>query len=359
MTITLDDVHNLLHIPIHGCMLDHDEAMGQERVIDLMTMLLGMLDVDARAEIRTESAVHISYTTLKRVDKLLASVHTIEKWSWGGMTLVYLYDYLDDSVILNNRTMAGSTTLFMGWILEHLSGPYPRKTNKSWKPERPYAWRWLTSRGHTDVHHYRLLLDRLEVDDVRFSTYGDHREIHPFQLIVTYSEWLMCGKERVYRHLPEWVKRHLFYVHDVPRHPSSVAQMPTHSLTTVLQNAQAWFFTAWGDACERPCHHAPGYMAWYAKVSHPRILPPDEGSPPRPANMEQIIEDEHARDMPDTLMIIRDVVHIVDDIVDRQAEMTKEEIVQEVMRIADTSRPALTYQIARRRREPRHARQQG
>jgi len=29
------------------------------------------------------------------------------------------------------------------------------------------------------------------------------------------------------------------------------------------------------------------------------------------------------------------------------------------MRIADTGRPALTYQIARRRRGPRHARQQG
>jgi len=100
-------------------------------------------------------------------------------------------------------------------------------------------------------------------------------------------------------------------------------------------------------------------MAWYAKVSHPRILPPDEGSPPRSANVEQIIEEERAREMPDTLTIIRDVVHIADDIVAKQAEMTKEEIVQEVMRIAGTGRPALTYQIARRRRGPRHARQQG
>jgi len=49
-------------------------------------------------------------------------------------------------------------------------------------------------------------------------------------------------------------------------------------------------------------------MAWYAKVSHPRILPLDEGSPLRPANVEQIIEKEHARELPDTLTIIRDVV---------------------------------------------------
>jgi len=76
----------------------------------------------------------------------------------------------------------------------------------------------------------------------------------------------------------------------------------------------------------------------------PSYSPPDEESPPRPVNVEQIIEEEHAREMPDTLTIIRDVVHIADD------------IVQEVMRIASTSHPALTYQIARRHR---HGRQQG
>jgi len=87
-------------------------------------------------------------------------------------------------------------------------------------------------------------------------------------------------------------------------------------------------------------------MAWYAKVSHPRILPPDEGSPPRATNVEQIIEEEHAREMPDALTIIQDVVQIADNIVARSDEMTKEEIVQEVMRIASTSCSALMYQIA-------------
>ena len=43
----------------------------------------------------------------------------------------------------------------------------------------------------------------------------------------------------------------------------------------------------------------------------------------------------------------------------RSGEMTKEEIVQEVMRIASTSRHAFTYQIARQRRGQRHGRQQG
>jgi len=88
-------------------------------------------------------------------------------------------------------------------------------------------------------------------------------------------------------------------------------------------------------------------MAWYAKVSHPRILPPDEGSPPRPANVEQIIEEEHARELSDTLIIIRDVVQLADNVVARSGEMTKEEQVQEMIRIGSTGRPALTYQIVR------------
>jgi len=49
----------------------------------------------------------------------------------------------------------------------------------------------------------------------------------------------MCGKERVYRHLPERVKMQFEFVQDVPRHPSFVAQMPTQLLTTVLLDAQA------------------------------------------------------------------------------------------------------------------------
>jgi len=64
MTVTLDDVYNLLHIPIQGRMLDHDKVMDRDRGIDLMTRLLGMSDATARAEVRTEFAGHISYPTL-------------------------------------------------------------------------------------------------------------------------------------------------------------------------------------------------------------------------------------------------------------------------------------------------------
>ena len=153
----------------------------------------------------------------------------------------------------------------------------------------------------------------------------------------------------VYRHLPERVKRRFEFVQDVPRHPSSVARMPLQVLTTVLLNAQSWLYPHWIHRCERPWHHDVGYMAWYAKASHPRILPLDEGSPPRPVNVEQIIEEEHARD----------VVRIVDNALARRGEMIREELLQEMTRIGSIGRPTLTYQIARQRRGQRHRRQHG
>jgi hypothetical protein len=169
MTITLDDVYNLLHLPIQGCMMDHDAVVDRDRGIDLMIRLLGMSDVAAPAEAKTEYGAHISYPTLKQlyeehltearrlehpqsreemlerdrrrswcvksfllylvgsalftnktnrhIDLIylhcMADLQAIGKWSWGGMTLAYMYDYLDDSVFLDNRTMVGCTTLLM------------------------------------------------------------------------------------------------------------------------------------------------------------------------------------------------------------------------------------------------------
>jgi len=42
--------------------------------------------------------------------------------------------------------------------------------------------------------------------------------------------------------------------------------------------------------------------------------------------VEQIIEEEHARELSDTLTIIRDVMQIADNAVARRGEMTREEL---------------------------------
>jgi len=79
-------------------------------------------------------------------------------------------------------------------------------------------------------------------------------------------------------------------------------------LATLLIDPVVWFYPDRRQRCERAWHH-------------------DEGSPPRSANVEQVIKEEHAREMPNTLTIIRDDFQMADNPVAMQAEMTKEELV--------------------------------
>ncbi|RHN74697.1 hypothetical protein MtrunA17_Chr2g0313141 [Medicago truncatula] len=67
MAITLDDVYNLLHLPIQGRMLNHDTVVDRAYGLTHMTRLLGMSDVAARAYAKIEYGAHISYPTLKRL----------------------------------------------------------------------------------------------------------------------------------------------------------------------------------------------------------------------------------------------------------------------------------------------------
>jgi len=55
-------------------------------------------------------------------------------------------------------------------------------------------------------------------------------------------------------------------------------------VATVFRDPGPWCYTDWGERFERAWQHELGYMAWYAEVSHSKIIQPDEGSPPKPAN---------------------------------------------------------------------------
>lgn len=64
---------------------------------------------------------------------------------------------------------------------------------------------------------------------------------------------------------------------------------------------------------EVPWPHEPGYMSCFSWVSHSKVMPPVEGDPPRLANEEHIIEQEHAIDRPDSLSIIMTTISLCDD----------------------------------------------
>lgn len=58
----------------------------------------------------------------------------------------------------------------------------------------------------------------------------------------------------------------------------------------------------------------PYYMSWFYRLFHPKVVPPVEGEPPRPANyVKVLIEDELVMDTLDTLQVVKTIRTIVVD----------------------------------------------
>ena len=50
-----------------------------------------------------------------------------------------------------------------------------------------------------------------------------------------------------------------------------------------------------------------GYISWFYKVSIIKVVPSIEGEPPKPTNMEVLIEGEHGKDNVDIFQLIKSV----------------------------------------------------
>jgi len=169
MSITLNDVACLLHIPIERQMLDHPKKVSQVTGAELMVAHLGVPQTVAMKTCKDEYGAYIGYKMLNDLYKdhisaatRLIDAHTTEqiqerdshrtsclKWfllylvgcllfgdksnkrieliylttmkdnatmgdySWGGMTLAYLYHCLYEVSLPNGKALGGSTTLLM------------------------------------------------------------------------------------------------------------------------------------------------------------------------------------------------------------------------------------------------------
>lgn len=245
-----------------------------------------------------------------------------------------------------------------GWFLAHFPEVYPHDHNDKYKQNYPCAARWIPHRGHANPKPYRLALDRLEMDDVTWMPYEDHREIQEFVEICWYSGWIMCGRDIIYRHLPERVKRQYGYVQDIPRAPTSVLPLPFQAVAQAFLDFRVHIIpqAAWGREVDQPWQYEEGYMRWYGHVSHPKILPPIDGSPPRPANEEQIIahhqQRHQERGSPDTIDMVGGLASQADDYLGQEA-MSSEQLYQAMRHIRDMMTPILSRR-SRRRQQQQH-----
>lgn len=173
--------------------------------------------------------------------------------------------------------------------------------------EFPRSYSFVPRIGHPTAVSYRQSLDRLIADDVVFCPYDAHRGTRPFEEVAWFSGWIRASHEKVYRYLPERVKRQFGYVQDIPRHPESAA--PSNPTLNVVDgrflNYEQFVISEEdrGDFVRDPWDTVSGYYSWYYPRSHPFMRRPKRRGAPNPANLEILAEEEARGD--DWYQVIR------------------------------------------------------
>ncbi|KAL5173894.1 Uncharacterized protein HKD37_16G046336 [Glycine soja] len=265
VTITLDDVASLLHLPIVGAFhtfdpLDVDQAV--ELLVELFEVstkkakdktnqcrgayvrLAWLRDIyrskcDARqwtltarayllhlvgcTHFANKSATHINVVFLDAFRDLSQS----GSYSWGAAALVHMYENLNDASKHTTKYLVGYITLLQCWIYEHFSTIASTVVDDDYHERKPRACRWKSGKT-LPVLTYRKHLDRLTSDAVCWIPYGEHRSSREFELVSLFSGHIRWGSSIVVHQLerPEEPPRHPPVMHDdtffVPNPPQQV-----------------------------------------------------------------------------------------------------------------------------------------
>jgi hypothetical protein len=155
-------------------------------------------------------------------------------------------------------------------------------------------------------------------------------------------------------HLPERVLRQYGHVQSIPRAPfvSAKAGMNRFTIDEAFHNMLVENYVTEdmrGPRVTKGFEAEPGYIAWFYKVSHPKIWAPMEGSPPRSVNLEVLIEEDNANDKLDVFEICRKLRKEVTDKLD--GELTLEEARELLKKVSDELEPITSYSVRRKRKQ--------
>ncbi|GAU37261.1 hypothetical protein TSUD_319150 [Trifolium subterraneum] len=237
MTITLDDVSCLLHIPITGKMLNHaGTSCNMEEGQDMCEELLNFSREDAQEEFDKMKGAHVSFAKLLEIypDNLnsaleaennedeeeetveflrdctvrafllyliggtlftnksvqyvdliflsyLQDIPLINTWNWGASGLAYMYNYFDRASRCRCGNHGGYNCMFQAWVFAHFKRYGQRFLDENYTNEEPVGAKYYPLKTGKWPYETRTSLDRMEVDEVTFCPYEDHRQTRPFQ----------------------------------------------------------------------------------------------------------------------------------------------------------------------------------
>ncbi|KAJ1401139.1 Aminotransferase-like, plant mobile domain [Sesbania bispinosa] len=293
MTITLDDVSTLLHLPVTRRLFSLP-ALSREDAKQLPVSALKVSLVDAITETEITRGVYARLSWLRDVynsnilsqnlnaaarayllhlvgctifaDKsatvvrvtyleLFRDLRTMGNIAWGAAALAYLYEQLKDASCHNTRQLAGYTTLLQAWILEHFPHIMHIERSLDYGQGMPLCRRLRPHRPVGDVVSIRQYLDRIRHEDIIWTPYL------PFP------------------HLPDRVLRQYDHIQGIPSSPHD--QLPVPPMTDIhdhylhyedhlLDASRRGPVVTHAGECIR------GYLDWFRTVSHPYIIPHQE-----------------------------------------------------------------------------------
>ncbi|XP_050896614.1 protein MAIN-LIKE 1-like [Lathyrus oleraceus] len=183
MSITLDDVSCLLHLPIRG-VLWSPQDVTEEVVVELVIDYLGVSQSEAQGHVRSCMS---SYYKLELLYDLFVHHKAASRWTYT--TKAYLL-MLVGSIIFADKTftLVEARYLLLITNLDRCSGyswgaaalfPTVGKRGENWKPVDNYGlprgMRWSYKQGVLKVDDLRTILDELTPINIIWHPFEDHR----------------------------------------------------------------------------------------------------------------------------------------------------------------------------------------
>ncbi|KAL5185008.1 Protein MAIN-LIKE 2 [Glycine soja] len=288
LTITLDDVSSLLHLPISGAFHSF-HALSMDEAIFLLTELLEVSAEEARAETTRSHGAYVRLGWVRDIYEMRCKARR-----WIVAARAYLLHLVGCTLFANKsatyvhvvhlkafRDLGQSGGYAWGvaalcWIYEHFPSVHQCVINDAYEEKSLRASRWLTTKAHmkgiTRVP-YRARCDALTVTDVCWLPYTEHRGVKGFELISSFQGQLRWGP-MVVTARPERVLRQFGYIQSIPPPPVSA------SLSYDDINDRWVHFAdhvlAVGELCA-------DYMEWFFRISHPFMISTQAGDQPRHA----------------------------------------------------------------------------
>lgn len=127
--------------------------------------------------------------------------------------------------------------------------------------------------GNQEIMSFKVFPYRSTIDDIHYTLYDDHWQMHTFSDVAFYSGWLACGSCLMYPHLPKRVMHHFKYLQVFPRDPSVSAPlaMVRRDVYVMYDDFYSHLVPNEAQSLESPNKWSTAfdYIQWYFRVSHP------------------------------------------------------------------------------------------